>query len=129
VRGPTSGRSGATARSTRSTSTSSSTDCSPSLASGHRAPIDESGEIIESCTIITTTPNELVARVHDRMPVILPTADEAVWLDPAISKEHALSLLQPYPAELMIALPASTRANSTRNDDSGLLLPDDALAA
>jgi putative SOS response-associated peptidase YedK len=63
------------------------------------------------------------------MPVILPTAVEAVWLDPAISKEHALSLLQPYPADLMLALPASTRANSTRNDDSGLLLPDDALAA
>ena len=63
------------------------------------------------------------------MPVILPPGAEAVWLDPAVLKEHALSQLQPYPAELMIALPASTRANSTRNDDSGLLLPDDALAA
>jgi putative SOS response-associated peptidase YedK len=40
-----------------------------------------------------------------------------------------LSLLEPYPAELMLALPASTRANSVRNDDSGLLLPDDVLAA
>jgi putative SOS response-associated peptidase YedK len=90
---------------------------------------DESGKIIESCTIITTTPNELVAPVHDRMPVILPTGAEAVWLDPAISKEHALSLLLPYPAALMVAMPASTRVNSVRNDDSGLLLPDDALAA
>jgi putative SOS response-associated peptidase YedK len=63
------------------------------------------------------------------MPVILPAGAEAVWLDPAIPKEHALSLLEPYPAELMIALPASTRVNSVRNDDSGLLLPDDALAA
>ena len=44
-------------------------------------------------------------------------------------EEHALSLLEPYPAELMVALPASTRVNSVRNDDSGLLLPDDALAA
>jgi putative SOS response-associated peptidase YedK len=67
--------------------------------------------------------------VHDRMPVILPTDAEAVWLDPTISKEHALSLLEPYPAELMVALPASTRVNSIRNDDSGLLLPEDALAA
>ena len=89
----------------------------------------ETGEIIESCTIITTRPNELVAPVQDRMPVILPTDAEAIWLDPAISKEHALSLLQPYPAELMTALPASTRVNSVRNDDSGPLLPDDALAA
>ena len=67
--------------------------------------------------------------VHDRMPVILPAGAEAVWLDPAISKEHALSLLGPYPAELMSALPASTRVNSVRNDDSGLLLPDGAVAA
>jgi putative SOS response-associated peptidase YedK len=90
---------------------------------------DETGEVIESCTIITTRPNELVAPVHDRMPVILPTAAEAVWLDPSISKEHALSLLGPYPADLMTAFPASTRVNSVRDDDAGLLLPDDALAA
>ena len=63
------------------------------------------------------------------MPVILPTDAEAVWLDPAVPKEQALSLLQPYPADLMLALPASTRTNRIRNDDSGLLLPDDALAA
>jgi putative SOS response-associated peptidase YedK len=89
----------------------------------------ETGEILESCTIITTAPNELVAPVHDRMPVILPTDAEAVWLDPSIPKEHALSLLEPYPAELMVALPASTRVNSVRNDDSGLLLPEEPLAA
>jgi putative SOS response-associated peptidase YedK len=90
---------------------------------------DESGEIIESCTIITTQPNELVAPVHDRMPVILPAGAEGVWLDRAISKEHALSLLEPYPAELMVWLPASTRVNSVRNDESGLLVPEAMLAA
>ncbi len=63
------------------------------------------------------------------MPVILPAGAEAVWLDPSIAKEHALSLLGPYPADLMLALPASTRVNSVRNDDSGLLLPDGAVAA
>jgi putative SOS response-associated peptidase YedK len=89
----------------------------------------ETGEVIESCTIITTAPNELVAPVHDRMPVILPTDAERLWLDPAISKDHALSLLEPYPADLMTAFPASPRVNSVRNDDAGLLLPDDALAA
>jgi putative SOS response-associated peptidase YedK len=89
----------------------------------------ETGEIIESCTIITTRPNELVAPVHDRMPVILPADADGVWLDPTISKEHALSLLEPYPAALMVGLPASTRVNSIRNDDSALLLPEDALAA
>jgi putative SOS response-associated peptidase YedK len=90
---------------------------------------DETGEIIESCTIITTRPNELVAPVHDRMPVILRADAESIWLDPTISKEHTLSLLEPYPADLMVALPASARANSVRNDDAGLLLPEDALAA
>ena len=63
------------------------------------------------------------------MPVILPTAAESIWLDPTISKEHALSLLEPYPAELMLELPASTRANSVRNDDFGLLSPDKVPAA
>jgi putative SOS response-associated peptidase YedK len=48
--------------------------------------------------IITTQPNGLVAPVHDRMPVILPAEADSIWLDPAISKEHALSLLEPYPA-------------------------------
>jgi putative SOS response-associated peptidase YedK len=82
------------------------------------------GDLVESCTIVTTRPNELVAPVHDRMPVILPRELEADWLDPAISKEHALALLEPYAAELMTALPASTRVNSVRNDDPGVLVPD-----
>jgi putative SOS response-associated peptidase YedK len=83
---------------------------------------------LESCTIVTTTPNELVAPVHDRMPVILPRELEADWLDPGVAKEHALALLEPRPAEAMVALPASTRMNSVRNDDPGLLVAD-ALAA
>ena len=85
--------------------------------------------MLDSCTIVTTTPNDLVAPVHDRMPVILPLGAESAWLSPEVDKTEALALLQPYAAELMTALPASTRANSTRNDDPGLLLPDDALAA
>lgn len=85
--------------------------------------------MVESCTIVTTSPNDLVGPVHDRMPVLFPGDAESVWLDPSISKEHALSLLKAYPADLMLALPASTRANSVRNDDSGLLVPEDALAA
>ena len=89
----------------------------------------------------TSQPKEADAGIRQRGNLRLRAADleafveilsseaETVWLDPTISKEHALSLLEPYPADLMLALPASTRANSTRNDDSGLLLSDDALAA
>jgi len=62
------------------------------------------------------------------MPVILPRELEADWLDPTISKEHALAMLVPYPAEAMVVAVASARVNSVRNDDPGLLVPD-ALAA
>jgi putative SOS response-associated peptidase YedK len=87
------------------------------------------GETLESCTIVTTAPNELVAEVHDRMPVILDPAAEADWLDPDISAEHALSLLTTYPAERMRASVASRRVGSVRNDDPGLLLADPQQAA
>jgi len=88
----------------------------------------ETGEVVESCTIITTRPNPLVAPVHDRMPVILPRELEADWLDPTISKEHAVAMLEPFRAEVMVAASASARVNSVRNDDPGVLVPD-ALAA
>lgn len=85
---------------------------------------EDTGEILESTTIITTTPNELVAEVHNRMPVIVPREFEQAWLDPDMPKEHALEMLRPYPAELMKAALASRRVNSVRNDDASLLEPD-----
>jgi putative SOS response-associated peptidase YedK len=89
----------------------------------------ETGEVLVSCTIVTTTPNELVAPVHDRMPVILPAGLEAAWLDPSVPKEQALALLEPYPAALMTAAEASRDVNSVKNDFPGLLVPDGLLAA
>ncbi len=77
---------------------------------------------MESCTIITTRPNELVASVHDRMPVILPPELETDWLDLDVATEHALSLLEPYPADAILAAAASPLVNSVRNDDPGLLI-------
>ena len=87
----------------------------------------ETGEVVESCTIVTTAPNALVAPVHDRMPVILPPSLENDWLDPQLSREHALSLLEPFAADGMLALPASRRVNSIRNDDARLLVADEPL--
>ena len=43
---------------------------------------DRAGTVIESCSILTTTPNSLLADVHDRMPVILPQESYDLWLDP-----------------------------------------------
>jgi putative SOS response-associated peptidase YedK len=65
-----------------------------------------------------------VAPVHDRQPVMLPRELERDWLDVNVSKEHALSLLEPYPAETMVAAAASPLVNSVRNDDPGLLIAD-----
>jgi putative SOS response-associated peptidase YedK len=58
---------------------------------------------LTTCTIITTQPNELVAPIHNRMPVILLPEDEDHWLDPDMSEpEEITSLLRPYPADLMM---------------------------
>ena len=63
---------------------------------------DPSGTVMPSCTIITTTPNELIAPIHDRMPVILPKDAEALWLDENVQDPAVLTdLLRPYPADEM----------------------------
>jgi putative SOS response-associated peptidase YedK len=89
---------------------------------------EEAGDLVESCTIVTTAPNELVAAVHDRMPVILPRDLEKVWLDPELPREHALALLGPYPARGMIGTPASVLVNSVRNEGPELLAVEDLAA-
>ena len=75
------------------------------------------GEEIESCTILTTTPNELMRTIHNRMPVMLAPEDHAGWLDP--NKQDAsevVELLRPFPAELMMARPVGTYVNNPRNE-------------
>ncbi len=85
----------------------------------------ESGELLDSCTIITTTPNELVAHTHNRMPVILPVDAEARWLDAALPVDDASALFVPFPADQMVANVASRRVNRAGPDDAELLNPDE----
>ena len=74
--------------------------------------------VLETCAIITTAPNRLVAEVHDRMPVIVPRDAYAEWLDPAMQQTEALlPLLAPYPAEEMISYPVTTRMSNPRFND------------
>jgi putative SOS response-associated peptidase YedK len=84
------------------------------------------GSPLRTCTIITTAGNEVVAPVHDRMPLILARgASEDRWLDPNVKAVDALMpLLVPYPASEMRAVPVSRRANSPANDDPSVLEPD-----
>jgi putative SOS response-associated peptidase YedK len=63
---------------------------------------DWTGEKLHTCTIVTTEPNALIAPLHDRMPVILSRAGEAIWLDPAVREPALRPLLVPYPAEEMV---------------------------
>lgn len=79
-------------------------------------------EPIESYTIVTAEANEMMAKLHDRMPVILRETDYDAWLDPKNDEAGALkSLLKPYPAEEMHAYPVSTRVNNVTNDDESLI--------
>jgi len=58
---------------------------------------DGSGNPVETCSILTTTPNSLLAAVHDRMPVILERDDYELWLDPGFKDLNALSdMLRPF---------------------------------
>jgi putative SOS response-associated peptidase YedK len=78
----------------------------------------QNGREIRSATIITTDANDVVAPVHNRMPVILHPEDYALWLDPGFDeKEPLTTLLKPYPAEAMEACPVSRRVNSPSNNE------------
>jgi putative SOS response-associated peptidase YedK len=82
------------------------------------------GSSIKTCTIITTAPNELMANLHNRMPVILHPRDHARWLDAsAQSPENLLPLIKPYPADVMSAYPVSTLVNKPENNSPELVVP------
>jgi putative SOS response-associated peptidase YedK len=77
----------------------------------------QDGSKVHTCTIITTKPNELVADIHDRMPVILRPEDEGIWLDREKQDVELLqTLLVPYPAEKMRAFPVSPLVGNVKND-------------
>ena len=82
------------------------------------------GETIESCTILTTSSNKLVASLHERMPVILHPEEYPVWLDREMTDPEKLKqLYQPYPVDLMEMYPVSQLVNSPRNDLPELIKP------
>lgn len=87
-------------------------------------PGKDGADPIESYTIITTDANEMMAKIHNRMPVILPERDHDAWLDPKNDKTDGLQkLLKPYPAEEMRTYPISMRVNNVKNDGPELIEP------
>ncbi|MEN6298963.1 MAG: SOS response-associated peptidase [Anaerolineaceae bacterium] len=84
------------------------------------------GSELRSCTIITTSANSLVEKFHNRMPVILPADKMLEWINPEPGKPEQLSkLLNPYPAEEMIAYPVSRLVNNPANESPECIIPVD----
>ena len=88
---------------------------------------DPAGGVLESYAIVTTTPNELTATVHNRMPVILRPQDYNLWLarrdapSEPIPPLELIALLRPYPADRMTAQEAHVDVGNVRNNHPGLL--------
>lgn len=79
---------------------------------------------VATCALLTTAPNDLLAPIHDRMPVILAPGDCAPWLDPEVrDPARLLSLLRPYPADAMTAFPVRPLVNNPATDDPRCIEP------
>ena len=84
----------------------------------------ESGEVVDSFSIITTAANSFMESIHDRMPVILKRDQEAEWLDPSQSDTaKLLKMLKPCPENWLDAYEISKLVNSPRNNVKELLDP------
>lgn len=84
---------------------------------------DEESPWVTTCTLITTKPNRLLSRLHDRMPVIVPPEHYDAWLDPDTSLEDARAMLRPYASKPMRAYAVSPYVNSPDHDDPHVLDP------
>jgi putative SOS response-associated peptidase YedK len=81
------------------------------------------GDELQTCTIVTTEPNRLMAGIHDRMPVILDKESMWDWIDPDASPVGLHALLKPYPAKAMKAFPISKLVNRPENDRPEVIAP------
>jgi len=87
---------------------------------------DPGGKVLETCSIMTTAANAVIAAVHNRMPVILDPDSYDLWLDPGMKDSTAASeMLKPYCAHRMRGYPVSTRINRVANDDAECSAPVD----
>lgn len=84
---------------------------------------DQDAASLETFTILTTDPNQLMEPVHNRMSVILEPKDYERWFDPGDPARPPVDLLRPYPAERMTAWSVSDRVGNVRNDEPALLEP------
>jgi putative SOS response-associated peptidase YedK len=85
---------------------------------------DPENGVVESCTVLTVEPNELLRPIHSRMPVILNPSDYSLWLDREVNEPERLqALLCPYPSGRMQAYAVSRYVNSPRNEGPACIVP------
>ncbi len=83
---------------------------------------DDRSPWLHTCCVLTTDANDLIAPVHDRMPVVLEPSDWSAWLDPSRSDRAELTALMiPAAVDTIDLRAVSTRVNSVRNNDASLL--------
>jgi putative SOS response-associated peptidase YedK len=97
----------------------------PFALAGLWAPQNVNGQMVDSCAILTTVPNETVRVIHERMPVIVDPSDFNLWLDTEDVRdfEKIERLFRPFPAEGMEAYEVSSWVNDTQNDDARCIEP------
>lgn len=85
------------------------------------------GSELETCTLLTTEPNDLMAPLHNRMPVIIAPEDYAEWLDNSREDRQFLSILQhllrAYPSDQMATYPVSPYVSNARNEGEECIAP------
>jgi putative SOS response-associated peptidase YedK len=81
----------------------------------------DTGNRVQTVTVLTTEPNEVMASIHDRMPVVLPQDDETRWL--TAEPDERQDLCQPYPDDDLTAYPIATTVNNPSNDDARIIEP------
>lgn len=86
-------------------------------------PAREGNGALHSCAIVTTKPNELVGRIHDRMPVVLEREAESAWLDPSSEPRDLASLLAPAAEDALVAREVPDLVNDVRKDGPELIEP------
>ncbi|HRW67686.1 MAG TPA: SOS response-associated peptidase [Candidatus Competibacter sp.] len=100
------------------------TDGEPFAFAGLWERWERDGTVVESCTIVVTTANATITPLHDRMPVILARADEALWLDPALTDPAILQpLLVPCAPERLRVWPVGTAVNRPGSEGPDLMTP------
>lgn len=81
------------------------------------------GTKAHTCAIITTSPNDIMKDIHNRMPVILPDHTHETWLKPNTNKDLLSSYLKDFPSNKMTYYQVSKSVNKATHDDPSLIQP------